>query len=335
MPPLIDGASLDTLHLSLEQTVRRSLVHKRSLENVLLTEIRACGDDRFLCAGRVPTAHRFFNDAGRTPLTDILFYTELGRQASLAISHAFLDVSPEEIFIFEGSEAAVTDAVWSESFQSPDLVVIEVTVRDMTRRRNNAVSRVVAEHVMSVGDERVFHGTGAWTVQPAALYQRLRRMSTTRSAPAPSDVPHDDPGSGAERIRRGRADNAVITPPNYADHRGGFVTSLIVDHRHPYFFDHPCDHVPGMLLLEGSAQVALTAFAETTSIPHGLSWVGAYDVDFTQFVECGVPTTLTAHVNAPGPHTGGVLPSTVQVRIFQEDVVAGTATMRIASPIRV
>jgi hypothetical protein len=85
-------------------------VHKRSLENVLLSEVRACGDHRFTCAGRVPTAHRFFNHAGRKPRKDILFYTELGRQASLAISHAFLDVSTEDVFIFERSEAAVTDA---------------------------------------------------------------------------------------------------------------------------------------------------------------------------------------------------------------------------------
>src|SRR5206468_12879634 len=61
------------------------------------------------------TAHCFFNDIGRTPHTDILFYTEIGRQASLAVSHAFLDVSTDDVFIFEGSEAAVAPAAWTRS----------------------------------------------------------------------------------------------------------------------------------------------------------------------------------------------------------------------------
>jgi hypothetical protein len=332
---MFEGASSDTVHLSVEQTVRRSLVHKRSIENVLLTEIRACGNNRFLCAGRIPTAHRFFNDAGRTPQTDILYYTELGRQASLAISHQFLDVSPEDIFIFEGSEAAVTDAAWRESvLPSLDLVVVEVDIRDTTRRRNNAISRVVAEHRMSIGGERVFHGTGAWTMQPASLYRRLRRTSTERSLAAASAHPHRGVRPGADGARRTRPDNVVISPPKPIGGRRAFVSSLIVDHRHPYFFDHPCDHVPGMLLLEGCAQLALTAFAEATSIAPGVSGIGAYDVNFVQFVECGVPTTLTARVNADPSCAADVVPSTVQITIAQRGAVAGTATVRIASPIR-
>src|SRR5262245_61844033 len=105
MTALSTASETSPLHLSVEQTVPRSLVHKRSHENVLLTDVQACGQDRFLCAGRFPTAHRFFNDGGRTPRRDILFYTELGRQASLAISHTFLGVGRDEVFIFEGSHA--------------------------------------------------------------------------------------------------------------------------------------------------------------------------------------------------------------------------------------
>jgi 3-hydroxymyristoyl/3-hydroxydecanoyl-(acyl carrier protein) dehydratase len=127
----------------------------------------------------------------------------------------------------------------------------------------------------------------------------------------------------------------VISRPEYADGPARFVSSLIVDFRHPYFFDHPCDHVPGMLLLEGCAQAALAAFAEATSVPRWASAIGAYDVDFGQFVECGLQTTLTAHVNAAQSEDGGVLQSTVAVTISQAGVVAGTATMRIASPVRV
>ena len=34
------------------------------------------------------------------------------------------------------------------------------------------------------------------------------------------------------------------------------IARLIVDQQHPFFFDHPLDHVPGLLLLEGAVQAA-------------------------------------------------------------------------------
>jgi A-factor biosynthesis hotdog domain len=330
MRPLTELALIDTCPLSCEQTVPRSWVHKHSLENVLLTEIRACGDDRFICAGRVPTAHRFFNEAGRTPSKDILFYTELGRQASLAISHAFLDVSTEDVFIFEGSKAVVTDAAWGDPCF--DWVAIDVRILETTRRKNNAVSRVVADHIMSIAGQEVFRGTGAWTIQSAALFQRLRRSSASRSAPAPIDGPPSNVVQIRRHFRRERGDNVVISTPEYVNDSAEFVASLIVDDTHSYFFDHRCDHVPGMLLLEGCAQLALAAFAETASAPQ-TSGVRGYDMNFAQFVECHLPTTLTARVSPAQMNNGSVVSATVQISIAQQNVVCGTTTMSVAFPI--
>jgi hypothetical protein len=318
MPQLSRATLTDLLELDFEQTVRRSLVHKRLFENVLLTDLRACGDDRFLCAGRMPIAHRFFNQPGRVPRHDILYYTELGRQASLAVSHAFLDVDQHDVFIFEGSHAAVSDAVW----QAPQLthalepVFVEIRVEEITRRRNNAVNRVVAEHIMRIGDDEVFRGTGAWTVQPLALFQRLRRMANAGAtpAPAPSNV---TPFPAAATVRGGSTEHVVITPERTTE-SGDVVSKLIVDESHPYFFDHPCDHVPGMLLLEGCAQLAMTASpAATSKTPLG---IGSYEVNFAQFVECGIPTVLAARVSG----------DTVDISISQRDAVAGTTRMKVA-----
>lgn len=304
----------ETVRVRSEQDTLRRLVHKRTSQNVLLTGISSDGTGRFRCTGRLPADHQFFNDGGRAPRRDILFYTELGRQASLAISHAFLGVSAEDVFIFEGSEATLTDAVWAPGPPSADgLVVIDIAINDITRRRTNAVNRVVAEHAMSIGGEPVFRGTGAWTVQPAALFQRLRRTSSIGSMRAMLDGPRHQPAS-----------NVVIAPPPHGADRTSFTTSLIVDYTHPYFFDHPCDHIPGMLLLEGCAQLALAAFAEATSVSPARSAVSAYKMNFLQFVECGRPTTLAAQVNAEDD---------VEIVISQPDVVCGTTTMRVAFPV--
>ena len=66
-----------------------------------------------------------------------------------------------------------------------------------------------------------------------------------------------------ERLRRLRRDNIVIAVPAFNGDRTTFTTSLLIDATHPYFFDHPCDHVPGMLLLEGCVQLAQAALARS------------------------------------------------------------------------
>ena len=319
----------DPVLLSFEQTVPRSLVHKRALENVLLTEVRSYADDRFICAGRVPTAHRFFNDAGRTPQRDILFYTELGRQASLAVSHAFLNVGLDDVFIFEQSEAAITEAAARMALRSPaDAVVTEIRIKETSRRKNGSVSRVVAEHLMSIGDQEVFSGVGAWTVQSAALFQRLRRMSGVALSEATGHAFETADDSG--RLDPTRGGNIVISRPRFADATPGFVASLIVDDQNPYFFDHPCDHVPGMLLLEACAQLAIAAASQTTGVSAARSAITAYGVNFAQFVERGVETTLAARVSTADPNAGSLAPAVVDITISQQDVVSGTTSMKVA-----
>ena len=327
MPPLLHDALIDSVPLSFEQTVPRAWVHKRSLDNVLLTEIRSAAPDRFICAGRIPTAHGFFNDAaGRTPHNDILFYTELGRQASLAMCHAFFDVSTDDVFIFEGSDAVITEAVWRPGDDAArDAVAIEIGIPDLARRKNNAVSRVVTEHTMWAGTRRVFHGTGAFTIQPAALFHRLRKTAAARTPVALAKEGGTD--GPAARVPRASGANIAISTPRRTDTPGAFAASLIVDRTHPYFFDHPCDHVPGMLLLEGCAQLALSTFREIAGIE--AAGISAYDVSFTQFVEAGLETTLTAHLDALQYAVRSPL---VRVAITQPTGVCGTATIHLARP---
>jgi 2-oxo-3-(phosphooxy)propyl 3-oxoalkanoate synthase len=320
MPPSTQQALDDISVTRVEPSAVRRLAHKRFPENVLLTEIRACAEDHFVCIGRIPTDHRFFNDQGRTPREDILFYTEVGRQASLAVTHAFLNVSLDDVFIFERSQAAITPAIWNAALLSgSDSVVIEIKIKE-TVRRKNTVTRVVAEHFMSVAGEHVFRGTGTWSVQSAALFKRLRRTAhDTRST---EDAP--DP-------LRTYPSNIVISAPEYKQDETALEASLIVDGTHPYFFDHPCDHVPGMLLLEGCAQLALGACVETGMAPSQRMALMAYDMDFTQFVERHVPTTLTARVSANGIGGAATTPP-IEIVVSQSGAVAGIARMTIGFP---
>ena len=325
MPPLLQEALIES-PLRVEQTVPRAWVHKRSLDNVLVTEIRAGGENRFICAGRLPTAHRFFNDAGRRPQDDILFYTELGCQASLTVCHAIFHVGPDDAFIFEGSHASLTEAAWETTCDDGEAVIVEIRARQVTRRKNNAVSRVVTEHTMWIGARHVFRGTGVFTIQPSALFQRLRRLSVGRTAAALFDA-----GTVTETrsafVPRATADNVAISSPRRG-HANGITSSVVVDRRHPYFFDQPCEHVPVTLLLEACAQLASSSFLANTGIePRGVSDCTA---SFTQFVEASVPAEVTAHMGQ-WTRADGLRPA-VFLNISQQDTLCGTATMHLAVP---
>jgi hypothetical protein len=315
MSPSIERAVIDTSAPVSEPDTIRTLVHKRFPENVLLTGIRACADDRFICTGRIPTAHPLFNDGGRTPREDILFYTEVGRQGSLAVSHAYLNVGLDDVFIFERSEAAITDAIWRLP-STADTVEIEIKIRE-TVKRKNVVTRVIADHSMTVGGEHVFTGTGRWTIQSAAIFKRLRRGTAEASAPA-------------EPPRTAAVSNRVIAPLE-TNGDGAIGSSLIVDTTHPFFFDHACDHVPGMLLLEGFAQMALGVCASSGAASPRMAVMG-YDADFTQFVECTLPTSLTARPTTDVVAGEGAAPIT-EIVVGQRDVVAGTARVRVGFPV--
>ena len=326
MPPLLQEALIES-PLRVEQTVPRAWVRRRSLDNVLVTEVRACAGDRFICAGRLPTAHRFFNDAGRRPHDDIVFYTELAYQASLAVCHAFLNVGQDDVFIVEGSHAAITDAAWTVSRDEGEAVAIEVRVQDMISRKNNAVSRVVTEHTMSIGAQHVFRGTGVFTIQPSALFQRLRRLSAGRTAAALFDAGTSMTEPRTPYVPRATGDNIAISPPRRG-HANAIAATVVVDRTHPYFFDRDCDYVPSTLLLESCAQLASSSFLATTGIePLGISDCTA---SFTQFVEPGLPVVVAAHV---GLWTrADRVPPAVFLNISQQDTLCGTATMHLAVP---
>ena len=375
--------------LSFEQTIPRGMVHKQALENVFLTEVQSRGDDRFVCGARMPRAHRFFNEISRRPSADIMFYTEAGRQASIAICHAFLGVGRDKAFIFEQSEASLPESFWRTA---PELtsgsIAIEMRVTEKETRRNGDVTRIVADHIVYNEHQQVFHGTGSWSIQPAALIERLRRRSAGGSGLGGSlgsgsgsgvagglgsgsggglggdvagcsggglggDVAGCSGGGlgsgvaggsgGAEGVRCERTamspaglgrelpENVVISAPACGE-GGDWSASLIVDRKHPFFFDHPCDHVPGMLLMEGCAQMASATGSQAAGRNPSEALVNAYDIQFARFVECHFPVTLEAHVRGVDSDQTGAPRCAIDIRVCQQDAVCGTAAIQVAFP---
>jgi 2-oxo-3-(phosphooxy)propyl 3-oxoalkanoate synthase len=76
---------------------------------------------------------------------------------------------------------------------------------------------------------------------------------------------------------------------------GTWRSQLRVDETNPYFFDHPLDHVPGILLIEGFLRLTEHAVAQQGDGPDGATaHVSFLDIALDRFCEKDRPTRLEA-----------------------------------------
>ncbi|WP_366295347.1 beta-ketoacyl synthase N-terminal-like domain-containing protein [Paenibacillus sp. AN1007] len=87
--------------------------------------------------------------------------------------------------------------------------------------------------------------------------------------------------------------NIVINNVHYSDGEQLCEGELIVDQSHSYFFDHPLDHVPGFLILEGMLQLGkIHAMHTFSTLNIDDYYVNMLKVDFKQYCELDKPTTI-------------------------------------------
>ncbi len=323
---------VDAFGLSFEELIPKYLVHKNSLDNVFLTDVKHAGENWFLCGARVPQTHSFFNQGGRSPSSDLLFYVEIGRQASIALSHSFFNLSHDHAFIFDRSEITLLEPAWRSAGQRRrDRIAVEIKIKQQERRKNGTISRLVADYAFYSDEEQVVSAKGAWSLQTSALFQRLRRLSN-RSLPVECENGSSSPLATASGGGGKAGPNIVVSAPERKEHDSDFTACLIVDPSNPFFFDHPCDHVPGILLIEGCAQLAARAAAQLARKDPKDLLLYHSGLHFRQFVECHLPVQMRAHCNQAERGKDELLRQTVDISISQQNTVLGEAAVSIVFP---
>ncbi|MFE0105109.1 ScbA/BarX family gamma-butyrolactone biosynthesis protein [Streptomyces sp. NPDC059009] len=274
-------------------------VGKKHAVEVLPISWGAARSGAFTVTVQWPENHSFYVEGGSyRPL----LVTESLRQAVILLSHVVYDVplghrvsmarlwfrvSPAALRV-EGGPAEV------------ELVVTPVSVE---RRRGGSVMFVSSVTAVRdgqfVGEGEIHYGT-----HPPAIYDRLRGSyanvsETFERAPAPAApvVP--------SLVGRTSAKNVVLSPTNAAHQ-----WLLRVDTTHGVLFDHPHDHVPGMVLLEAVDQAARATL--------GCAGPFAFDTTFHQYVEFDRPCLLRVERAAPDDEGQPRL----LVRAFQADRLA-------------
>lgn len=267
-----------------EQPVPRRFVHRASVAEVLITGFAA--DDRpdtFLLAAQWPRGHSYYGTA--FGLHDPLLFAETIRQAGLMIGHAGYGIPFENACVMQGISYGIEPAgLVCEG--TPTNIILAVNCLNLRYRKEQLYSyRCVVE--LRRGSETVGVGTGETACVSPAVYRRLRNNASIPQVRPPARLP--EPVSPALVGRKIRAD-VVLTPTGTEN-----AWLLRCDTTHPVLFDHPVDHVPGMVLIEAMRQGAHCALYPRRST------MIRFNSTFERYAELSEPTLVRAFPEAAEP----------------------------------
>ncbi|MER5431444.1 ScbA/BarX family gamma-butyrolactone biosynthesis protein [Streptomyces sp. NPDC002588] len=229
---------------SLTATVPRQLVHRAAVAETLLTAWRRIGDDRFSVSAQWPRGHGLHVSPDRSAY-DPLLVVETVRQAGTLIAHTEYDVPLDHQFVMQEFQVSTVGGQLVVG-PLPAEPVLDVVFTDVQYRGRRPVSARYTTEVLRDGDRAATADVSFTCVGPP-VYHRLRGGRTPDSV-TPVPLP---PALAPAAVDRALSTDVVLAPSGETDR-----WQLRVDTAHPVFFDHPLDHVPGMLLLEAARQVA-------------------------------------------------------------------------------
>lgn len=215
-------------HLAHTQLVPGHLVHRRSLSDVLITEAHVIGGDTFLAGAHWPANHRLL---GRGSTVDVGLAAETIRQLTIYLAHTEYDVPLGDAFLMGAMRVSVSPRRMTGVGQD---LAVRTGVTGIRRTARGVVSFDV-EAVLDDGLGEVARGSARARILDQRTYARARH-GRTRPVTVNGSAP-------------GRSGLDLLCPSG----RPG-VATLVVDTAERAFFDHPLDHVPGMLLIEAARQ---------------------------------------------------------------------------------
>jgi hypothetical protein len=333
--------------LSFDQAVPRGLAHRTALSEVYVADSVRHTDTEFFCAVQVPRSHIVWWDR-RVAFHDPLAMVEATRQATLVVFHRHLGVPFGAPFSVRRLAFRVDDLpAFKDDERTPLDGVLRWRIVDQQRQGSRLGS-------MSMVGDLAINGTVALTVEPDFVflprddYDALREFQRARipagtAPPAPprpidpalvgrrdernvvigeiGDVPAAGPAGADATGDGGPGDGGspgtapVGTPDTTARYH------LISDRRHPAFFDHPYDHVPGPLMLEAFQQAAVATATRAGVLPSPPAAVVDCDVTFSNFGEFDAPIEVVATVD-PAAEADAHAGVRLELRQFDKSIAA-------------
>ncbi|QOV34823.1 A-factor biosynthesis protein [Streptomyces ferrugineus] len=260
----------------LTATVPRQLVHRASLAETFLTGVTSVDTDRFTVFAEWPRAHQLHVSPDRSAYEPLLV-AETVRQAGALLAHTAYEVPLGHQFVLRELRFTTRPELLAVG-TAPAEPVLRITVTDIDHRGGRPAGFRYETDVWLDG-ERVATAHLGVTWTSAAVYRRLRGGRTAATV-SPGPVPLGLPPAAVDRALPA---DVVLAPAGPLER-----WQLRVDTAHAVFFDHPLDHVPGMLLLEAARQATRVQRGSGGRTP------ASFHAVFHRYAELDLPTWIEA-----------------------------------------
>lgn len=311
--------------LSFTRHLPPGAVHKAAATEVFLADALRLAEDRFQVAAVWQRERFLHHDArhdvhhglrqGRTTgSTDPLLVVETARQTLIHLSHRFYGIPQGHPFVLNTLEFDLDAEGTTIPRQGPRPVVLDVTCTRTARTPRRL--GMTLDAAVSVGSARIGQVRMRWEMLDPRLYglarNRARQQAEARQiASLPRGIRRLDPHQVGYSY-----DEHVLLSRTPKDAPGEFWLDPNTDH--PVLFDHPSDHVPGMVLLEAFRQALTTMSAPDTPLLPRLTRASAA---FTTFGELDAPVRISVRPRSGGPAG----PGTAEITAVQGDTTLVSA----------
>ncbi|MET9734942.1 ScbA/BarX family gamma-butyrolactone biosynthesis protein [Streptomyces sp. NPDC006458] len=295
--PGVESATLPPLDYT--RTVDRLLVHRDALGEVFLTDLQKIDEDHYAAAAQLPRSHAYYGDHLLRPSAyDPLLVLESCRQAALAGAHRFYGVPADSKFILTQLRLRLHRPQIFLVGEAPFALAMRIRIVDRRERDGRTTGLdyeidLVDSHDVVIGQAAI----GLRFKTPTG-YLTLRLNNRHGLAlPSSSTYPVSSPGHPVppHLVGRHNPENVVLVDAAVAD--GSAHALLRIPAAHASMFDHPQDHLPGMVITEGARQLALFAALDVEGMSTSKTLVTEMDVVFSRFGELEDDTVLTAWVD--------------------------------------
>lgn len=272
-----------TAPAALPFTEIKSYVGKADLAEALVTGWRSDCDAVQTVTAQWPRTHDFY-----TPTPDRhspLLFTECVRQSLAVVAHAVHQIPVGYRMGWEYFRSDVAAEGLRTRGEAAEMKLV-VTHTEVTRRRMGSV-HLTGFVEATLHGEHLGCAEVHYSAHPPAIYNRLRGPYADAHTAFSRALP-PGPALSPARVGRASARDVVLSPTADADQ-----WELRVDTRNSVLFDHPHDHIPGMVLLEAVAQSAQAQASPRVVIPVG------FDTTFFRYAELDAPCLITAEYAEP------------------------------------
>jgi len=276
-----------------QELLLHELAHRSHPSESFVTNISRSGPDSFLLRAILPTNHPFFrlDDQGRH---DPMLIAETMRQAGIVVGHVGFDVPLGTQFVMADMGFQILDPTRLTAAGAPVEIELAICCTEVVRKlgelRQTRFQVSISRRTQPAGP--LAGGSGFLRCLPGPMYERLRSRHARTAGSGIDPEPTRSVLPPALVGRRHPRDVLLADPRGCLCGPRSAIWSVQVDASHPGLFDHPLDHMPGMVQLEALRQAAV-------ALTHTIGGHGTFagcEVRFLRMIDVSDPVSCHARI---------------------------------------